>query len=757
LSINTCELTMLIERDLGPLSVAPDETIEYALRQITLNRRRAVFCVDESGVLVGIITDGDFRRWLLQNPGAPLSTPAGAVANPEFLSAPFGSPSQKIEGLFSTSITSVPLVDDRRRLVAVARPRTREFWIDGRMIGPNGPTFVVAEIGINHNGSLETAKRLIDIAAEAGADCAKFQMRDMRSLYRNAGATGDHREDLGPQYTLDLLDRFSLRTEEMIEAFNHCRTVGLVPLCTPWDLASAEVLDDYGIPGFKVASADLTNHDLLMFLTETARPVIMSTGMSTEEEILESTEILRSRGAPYALLHCNSTYPAPFKDVNLRYMERLASLGDCVVGYSGHERGHHIPVAAVGMGAKIIEKHITLDRNSEGNDHKVSLEPPELIGMVREIRQLEEALGTGVTRRVTQGEMMNRVNLAKSIVAKVDIPVGAQITGAMLDVRSPGRGLQPNRRSDLIGRRAPRDLAAGDFFFPSDLRAEGVAARHYSFSRKWGLPVRYHDFQELASRSNPDFLEFHMSYRDLDLRVDDTVRDTLELALIVHSPDLFPGDHILNLAAEDDGYWKRSICELQRVIEVTRNLAPHFRVDAPPLIVASLGGFSSSAPLPEGDLPRLYARVAAGLDALDSDGVEIIPQTLPPFPWYLGGQLFCNLFVQPSDTATFSRDHGVRLCLDIAHTKLACNHRRLSFSEAVEILAPVAAHLHIVDAAGLDDEGLQIDEGEVDFRILSEQLTRLAPDASFIPEIWQGHQNLGEGFWIALDRLERYF
>ena len=148
--------------------------------------------------------------------------------------------------------------------------------------------------------------------------------------------------------------------------------------------------------------------------------------------------------------------------------------------------------------------------------------------------------------------------------------------------------------------------------------------------------------------------------------------------------------------------------------------------------------------------------MAESLQSLDEEGVEIIPQTLPPFPWYLGGQLFCNLFVNPDDTVRFAREYSRRLCLDVAHTKLACNHHRRSLSEAVEVLAPMTAHLHIVDAAGLDDEGLQIGEGEVDFGVLAEQLDRLAPRATFIPEIWQGHQNSGEGFWIALDRLESY-
>ncbi len=747
---------MLIERNVGPLVVPEDATVEEALRRITLNQRRAVFCLGDSGLLVGVITDGDFRRWLLEHPGTSLDVPAGEVANRDLVSLPENAGLSEIEACFSERISLVPLVDDRNRLVAVARPRTRSFWVGDHPLTEDGPTFVIAEIGINHNGSVDVACQLVDVAVAAGADCAKLQMRDMESLYRNAGAAGDPREDLGPQYTLDLLDRFSLTVDEMVRVLDHCREVGIEPLCTPWDIPSAHILDDYGIPAFKVASADLTNHDLLEALAATARPVIMSTGMSREDEIAESVAVLRSGGAPYALLQCNSTYPAPFRDVHLRYMDRLAVLGDCLVGYSGHERGFHVPVAAVARGAKIIEKHITLDRSWEGNDHKVSLLPEELTTMVRQIREVEEALGSGTTRTPTQGEIMNRVNLAKSLVARAPIVASQRITADLVEVRSPGRGLQPNRRAALLGRVAKRDMAVGDFFFDSDLVDESAAPRAYKFRRRWGLPVRYHDFQALADRSNPDFIEFHMSYRDLELSIDEMVPEAMDLGLVVHSPDLFRGDHILNLADEDEARWRRSIDELQRVVDITRALAGRFRPQERTLVVASLGGFSSAAPLPPEDLPRLYERVALGLDRVDAEGVEILPQTLPPFPWYLGGQLYCNLFVGPEDTARFAAEHGVRLCLDVAHTKLACNHRRESFAEAVEILAPVAAHLHIVDAAGLDSEGLQIDEGEVDFGVLAEQFDRLAPAASFIPEIWQGHQNLGEGFWVALDRLERY-
>ena len=153
----------------------------------------------------------------------------------------------------------------------------------------------------------------------------------------------------------------------------------------------------------------------------------------------------------------------------------------------------------------------------------------------------------------------------------------------------------------------------------------------------------------------------------------------------------------------------------------------------------------------------MYDRVIESLGMVDEDGVEIVAQTLPPFPWYLGGQLNCNLFVDAADTAQFAVDSGHRLCLDTSHSKLTTNHRGESFRDFVEIIAPHAAHLHLVDAEGTDGEGIQIGEGSIDFAVLAEQLDRLCPDAMFIPEIWQGHKNDGEGFWVALDRLEQWF
>ena len=745
---------MIITRDLRPWSCAADAPIVDALAHISEHKHGAVFLVERDGRLAGVLTDGDFRRWVLDQHELDLHRPVREIANPNPRRAPLGADPDALAALLDDRVRFVPVVDEQGHLVAIATAGQGELRIGDRTIGDGSPTFVIAEIGINHNGSVDAALELVERAAEAGVDCAKFQLRDLDSLYRTSGREG---EDLGAQYTLDLLDRFHLPAEDLYRAFDRCTELGIVPLCTPWDVASLELLEAYGLAGYKVASADLTNHDLVAAIADTGKPVLVSTGMSTDAEIIQTVEVLQRHGAAYALLQCNSTYPSPYKDVNLRYLDALRRIGGCPVGYSGHERGWHVPLAAVALGARIIEKHLTTDRSLEGNDHKVSLLPGELARLVSEIRQVEESLGTGAVRTISQGEAMNRVNLAKSLVATRDLAAGDVVTRDAVAVKSPGRGLQPNRRAELIGRALARPVAAGDFFYPSDLEDHRIEPRPYRFRRPWGLPVRYHDLGAIVAKANPDFVEFHLSYQDLDLDPSPFLPEPLTCGYAVHSPDLFPGDHILNLAADDDAWWKRSVDELARTIDVARSLAASFPATETPILIVSLGGFSSDLPLPPSERPARYARVIEGLARLDLSGVELVAQTLPPFPWYLGGQLHCNLFVDPEDTAQFARDAGVGLCLDVSHSKLACNHRGTSFSEFVEQVGPYIRHLHLVDAQGTDGEGIQVGEGDIDWPVLAAQLDRLAPGVGFIPEIWQGHKNNGEGFWIALDRLEQWF
>lgn len=749
---------MMIDKAIAPFIVFSEDSLANALKKISDNKSRIVFCVSASGVVEGVLTDGDVRRWITANPRFDTNVKALDVANTHFFSMPHDSSLERIEQNITERITTIPLVDSHRHLVAIARSGNPKVKIGDFIIADDAPTFIIAEIGNNHNGDIALAKRLVDLAVEAGADCAKFQMRSLATLYRNAGDANDASADLGAQYTLDLLSRFQLSNEEMIEVFDHCRTRGIMPLCTPWDEESLDILVQYGMPGFKLASADLTNHEFLAAMARTGRTLICSTGMSSEAEILDAVRILKDHAAPYVLLHVNSTYPAPFKDINLSYMDRLRTIGDCMVGYSGHERGIAVPIAAVARGARVVEKHFTVDRSMEGNDHRVSLLPDEFRQMVTAIREVEESLGSGDARRITQGEMMNREVLAKSLVAAAPIAKGETIAFEMIDVRSPGQGLQPYHKAKLVGRTALRDMAVGDFFYPSDIETSLFSARPFTFRRPYGVPVRYHDLVKMAKSTNLDLVEFHLSYKDMDENIDDHLgNEIFDLDLVVHSPELFAHDHIMDLCSSDPEYRALSIAELQRVIDVTRRLAKHFSRAERPCIIINAGGFSMDGPLSVAARQPLYDMVADALAQVDAEGVEIIPQTMPPFPWHFGGQRYHNLFMTAEELVNFHAAHGYRYCLDVSHSQLTCTHFGTSFKEFLEKVGPLTAHLHIVDAAGVDGEGLQIGEGTMDFAMVAEVLNRTAPKASFIPEIWQGHKNEGAGFWEALTKLESWF
>ena len=625
------------------------------------------------------------------------------------------------------------------------------FTIGNHEIG-SGRTYVIAEIGNNHNGNFERAIQLIDLAADMGADCAKFQMRHLDEVYRRRTLRKSG-EDLGTEYVLDLLRRFELPVEDHRRLADYCAQKGILYLCTPWDARSVDVLEGLGVPAYKVASADLTNLPLLDKLAITGKPLILSTGMSSSEEVRQTANFLKRRNASFVLLHCNSTYPAPLHDINLKWMHQLREIHP-LVGYSGHERGINVSLAAVALGACVIERHLTLDRAMEGPDHAASLTPSEFARMIDGIREIEEALGEGEERQLSQGVMINRENLGKSLVAATHLTKGTVLTAANLKVRSPGQGLSPQRYEDLLGRTLLHDMAEEDYFYPSDLTDERIEPRSYSFSRPWGVPVRYHDFKEYSQRIQPDLFEFHLSYSDMELDPADFLEGSYSAGFVIHAPELFAGSRLMDLATPDEAYRRESLRETQRVIDITRNLKRFFPGTSKPLIVANIGGFTMDEPLPASEIRGYYERFAKSLDALDMEGVELIPQTMAPFPWHFGGQRYQNIFVKIDEIVEWCRKLRLRMCFDVSHSRLTCNHLGVDFYDFSSKIAPFTAHLHLGDAKGLNGEGLQVGEGEIDFARLGAILKSGCPSASFIPEIWQGHKNGGEGFWVALGRLE---
>lgn len=323
-----------------------------------------------------------------------------------------------------------------------------------------GRTLIIAEAGVNHNGSLEIAKELVRAAKDCGADIVKFQTAKLDSLVSKHAEMADYqKKNIGKvESQKEMLSKLLLSYEDFLELANYCNEVGIMFLSTPFDIDSIHFLDSMQ-EIWKVPSGEITNYPYLVEIAKTGKKVIISTGMCEMNEIEEALKVLKENGtSDITVLHCTTEYPAPLDEVNLNVMNTLKNEFGYPVGYSDHTKGIEVPIAAVALGAEVIEKHFTLDRNMEGPDHKASLEPAELKAMVDGIRNIEKALGTS-EKKPSEIEMKNRLVARKSIVALKDIKAGDKYTVDNLTTKRPGSGISPMKWNEVIGQTAKRDFS----------------------------------------------------------------------------------------------------------------------------------------------------------------------------------------------------------------------------------------------------------------------------------------------------------
>lgn len=320
--------------------------------------------------------------------------------------------------------------------------------------------YIIAEAGVNHNGSFELAKKMIEVAKEAGADAIKFQTFQAEKLATVQSKKAAYQEkSIGKaESQLEMLKKLQLSQKEFVELKKHCSDVGIEFLSTPFDFESIDFLYQLGISKWKIPSGEITNLPYLSKVASTNLPIILSTGMATLEEVAEAVDILKKHGSTeIVLLHCTTEYPAPYDEVNLKAMLTMQQEFRLPIGYSDHTMGIEIPMAAVALGAGIIEKHFTLDRSMDGPDHRASLEPGELRQMVKAIRHVEVALGDGI-KKPAQSEIKN-INIArKSIVASKSISKGELFAEENLTVKRPGDGISPTKWFEVLGEKAIRDF-----------------------------------------------------------------------------------------------------------------------------------------------------------------------------------------------------------------------------------------------------------------------------------------------------------
>jgi len=340
-----------------------------------------------------------------------------------------------------------------------------KIQILNKSIGVGHPLFFIAEAGVNHNGSLKLGKQLIDAAVEAGADAVKFQTFKAEELNTfSAPKSSYHIETTGndsKQTWFDLLRTQEIDYEMHRELISYCKEKGIIFLSTPYGQQSADLLESLDVPAYKIASTDTNNFPLLEYIAKKGKPMILSTAFTNLEEIIEAVSVVRNTGlTEIAVLQCTGNYPSRLEDSNLNVIETFRKKLECIVGYSDHTPDLINPIAATALGAKIYEKHFTIDRNLEGPDHRMSLEPLELKETVSYIRKTEKSLGSFV-KKVLPDEKENRIKLRKSVVSLRDINVGEEIISDMLAIKRPGTGIPPKDIINIIGKKAKR-------FIPKD-------------------------------------------------------------------------------------------------------------------------------------------------------------------------------------------------------------------------------------------------------------------------------------------------
>lgn len=326
--------------------------------------------------------------------------------------------------------------------------------------------FIIAEAGVNHNGSIDTARELIDVAVESGADAVKFQTFKAENLVNRSALKAEYqRKTTDPQESqYGMLKKLELDYGSFRDLYKYCETKQIRFLSTPFDNESIDFLDQLGMEIFKIPSGEITNLPYLRSIGKLGKDVILSTGMANLDEVGDALKVLVSAGLSkeqITVLHATTEYPCPYDEVNLRAMVTIRETFGVEVGYSDHTPGLEVPVSAVALGAKVIEKHFTIDRAMDGPDHKASLEPNELKLMVSSIRNVEKALGDGI-KKPTPAEIKNMAIARKSIVARTDIKKGELFSPENITVKRPGTGISPMRWDDIIGSAAGRDYKEED-------------------------------------------------------------------------------------------------------------------------------------------------------------------------------------------------------------------------------------------------------------------------------------------------------
>ncbi len=609
------------------------------------------------------------------------------------------------------------------------------------MISKIGQSYIIAEVGINHDGIKSKAKKLIGLAKKSGVHAVKFQYRNLGNAYSSQA------KEIGDEMLSKEIGRNYLSPDDLLELSMYAKSIQLEVGISFFD--EKDVLD-FGkeikvFDFFKVPSVELTNASLISTLMGLDRHIYISLGAHNEEEVSIALGKLPDIG--WTPMHCISNYPVNLQNSNLGYISHLKKKWQCNVGYSSHDEDWEVCLLAMQLGATVIERHITLDRYSDGLDHSSSSTPNHFEKISRFSRNLQKILSGNLPRIPNQGELLNRQNLGRSYFPIKGFPKGHIFQMSDLVYRSPNTGLNKTNIKEYLSKPIQMKLKKGEAITRSLFdQVNPMSQNIINSAREIGLslPVRLHDLSKMESLFPIGAFEFHLSFDEVLSEVDLKNINPLN-KYSIHLPDYINPTQLIDPFSGNETHRRASLDILERTVILAERLQELTSMKVP-----VVGSFS----VVHHDRAIFFEEYSILLKSYENRGVKVIPQWLPPIAWYFGGSVNLNVMNELQD-ANFIHKHNLGVCLDICHLILGRNYFNFSTDLLLDSLGDQVEHVHIADAIGVDGEGLSIGSGDAENLPLIKK--SLNYDCIKVIEVWQGHLNNGAGFKEALTKLTKLY
>jgi len=632
----------------------------------------------------------------------------------------------------------------------------------------------IAEIGINHNGSTSEAKKLIVEAKRSGCNYVKFQIRDINKIYHKDIKKKFSNSENSHQYIYNQLKKTNLSKVQNINLFKYSKKLGLKVIITPFDNSSANLCKNSLIDEIKIGSPDLENLSLIKKCINFNKPLVLSTGMSSEENILTVLKFLKKhkkKNQDITIMHCTSSYPPSLEELNIKYLLNLKKISkDFEVGYSGHERGYKPSLISIFFGARVIERHITLNKKNDGPDHNSSLTPKEFKEMIKESKKITKYLHL---RTVSEKKFLQKFNLmnykdsigknkkiiscnaefnkkilGKSLIYKKNFKKGTILNLDSFKLVSPAKGITELEFLKLKNKVLKSDVKSMNYMNILDLRKK--IKSDIKINRRWGLVGRLGDFEDYLDKK-ADLIEVHLTWREL--LEPKKIRYKINKELIIHAPEYFD-DKLIDFTSDDKKILNNSFEMIDNLKSLVEKIKDNFIYDerVGPKVILHPGGHSENTKDTIGKNIR-YKNLNKNLEKIKSKNYNLLLENMPPYPWYFGGTFFQHVFTDSLEIKKFCKETNTNICYDTSHAILECNKKNLNFINFSKNLLDETQYFHISDGKNSSQEGVQIGFGDINFEKFFNLIKN--KDVGFIPEIWNGHLNSGEGFKIALKSIEK--